>query len=311
MKRLITFIAICLFACLSNNSLATTLTSDQSSKYKWNNNYIEVNDNYAYIYMTKPGSLYQLAKGCLDGVMTDKEWGQEVWNDITDITIRGYVDARDFSTLKWNFRSLEYLNMYDVKIVGYSGNLGTVEGYYYTYEEDVLPLGAFFYWMSNRLRPMPNHLIDEGMPSLRQVKLPIGIKGIGRNAFARAYNLIEITIPEGVTYIGDHAFSICTSLERLYLPRSIESIGLWVFNETENLSEVHIYRKEPSETNASFTSTNQGKYIPKEKLGSIKRSDIKPGENKLKSRATLYVPLGCKGNYQSWYRYFETIVEEY
>lgn len=266
--------------------------------------------NKAKVYMKTPGSLYQLAKNVIDGTNAESEWGTEVWDNVTDITISGTMDARDFNTLKWNFRKLENVDLTEVEILEYSGTNGTVEGYSYSYSANELPLGSFFYWQSHYLRTFPSELFDEGMPSLKSVKLPSSIKSIGRNALARAYNLKEIIIPEGVEVIGNFAFNLCFSLEKIYFPQSIKSLGLWSFTSTDNLKEVHISSTHAPEHMESF-GNHYGWYQQfEDKWGQITREDIPEDTRLIKSYATLYVPIGCINNYQGWSSYFDTIVVE-
>lgn len=204
-----------------------------------NENTCTVTGNHASFIMNDSGLLYSLAKKAIDNINTTEEWGNEIWSNITSITISGKMDARDFSTIKWNFRNLENLDISNVTVVDYYGNKGTVEGYSYYYYDDTIPLGAFFYWMSNALRPFPQELSDEGMPSLVSIKLPDGIKVIQRNAFARAYNLVNINIPNSVETIGWVSFAICTSLEQITIPENVLVIEDCAFKDCTSLNSVY------------------------------------------------------------------------
>ena len=158
------------------------------------------------------------------------------------------------------------------------------------------------------------------MPSLRNIKLPDGIKTIRGNAFARAYNLTEINIPEGVVTVDMVAFRYCMSIEKLYLPSTLKNIGWLAFTEMSMLKEVHIAAKEKPEEDTyydgeerSFGNRIDGSQV-EEMIGQIYRGwviNIDDMESyNPKTNATLYVPKGCKNNDKKWEKYFQDIVEE-
>ncbi|MBO7311593.1 MAG: leucine-rich repeat domain-containing protein, partial [Alistipes sp.] len=235
-----------------------------------------ITGSHASFTMSDSGSLYSLAKKVIDNVNTTEEWGEEIWSNIISITINGMMDARDFSTLKWNFRNLEILDISNVVVTGYTGDKGTVEGYEYYYDDNTIPLGAFFYWMSHMLRPFPQELSDEGMSSLVQIKLPDGIKTIQRNAFARAYNLIDINIPDSVETIGWVSFSICTSLEHITIPENVLEIEDWAFKGCSSLNSVYckaIYPPICGSRVFDDNASNRKIYVPMESVEAYKSAE--------------------------------------
>ena len=206
--------------------------------------------------------------------------------EILDLKITGHMDARDFDFIKWHCMKVENVDLSGVKIEAYSGSDGTNEGYDYTYAANEIPLGAFFYWISSykyKYEGMPS---DEGMPSLKKIILPDGIKAIRRNAFARAYNLTEINIPEGVETIDYVAFAVCTSLAEITLPSSLREVGTTTFADMTSLRTVNIYATNPPTcSNDAFMN--------------------------LSNDAVLFVPKGTKSLYQSanGWKSFSTIME--
>ena len=314
MKKILFIIGIIVAfaACAKIENKPTVEVSDKLIK----------NGDYVYAYLTKPGILYQLYKNDYS-----KEYGEEIWDDVVKIKIDGVIDARDFSTLKWNFRKLQDLDISGVSISEYRGEHGTNEGYYNmaeypeysVYNANEIPIGAFFYWERNDIREFPQELFDEGMPSLHSIKLPEGIKTIRRNAFARAYNLREINIPEGVETVEMVALRYCMGVEKLYLPSTLKNIGWLTFTEMPMLKEVHIAAKEKPEENnihneaQSFGNRLDASQVQGE-IGQIFRGwvvDVEGMEShSYKTNATLYVPKGCKNNYKKWEKYFQNIVEE-
>ena len=284
---------------------------------------------YTNIQTNGPGQLYSLLYEKYNGEKTDKEWGNENW-DIKSLRLSGSIDARDFSTIKWNLNNIENIDLSGAKIESYSGVYGTNEGYYdggvYSiYPENEIPIGAFFYWENNYIREFPEEYFDEGMPSLNSIILPDGITTIRRNAFARAYNLKEINIPEGVTRIETVAFRYCMSIEKLYLPSTLNYIGWLCFTEMTRLKEVHIAAKEKPYEDLTFEGREQtdtpqsfGNMLDASQIGGdvekLYRGYIVTMEGyesyNPKTNATLYVPKGCKEEYSSWEIYFDNIVEE-
>lgn len=231
--------------------------------------------------------------------------------NITSLLITGHIDARDFNFIKWNCINVQYIDLSGTVIDAYSGRDGTNEGYMFDYDADEIPLGAFFYWISHA----ENHngsmvfvdngtgYYDEGMPSLKSVKLPQGIRAIRRNAFARAYNLTDINIPEGVESVDLVAFRYCTSLSEITLPSSLKEIGLLAFTSMYSLRTVHCRAAMPPVTNKSFgvicDSTDRGRV----EVNSYSTDD--KVEN-------LYVPKGSRKAYvdAGWLDYFLEISEE-
>lgn len=261
-----------------------------------------------YVTQTQSGALYSLFKSAYTGNDVTETWGEDIWDFVKELHLSGNIDARDFSTIKWNFRSLEIIDLSDAEIMFYEGALGTNTGYYEPtdsyciYNEGEIPIGAFFYWTTHEMRRFPEEFYDEGYHSLKKITLPTSTKKIRRNAFARNYNLEEIIIPEGVENIDFVAFRFCQSIKVLNLPSTLKTIGEMAFTNLYSLKEVHIKTKTPPYEYNAF-----GNYPDSDKKAYIKIGD--PGYN-ANSQAVLYVPEGCARNYMGWKKYFSSIVEE-
>ena len=342
MKKFIyifTFIALIFNACTKDfflvDSLETnvkkteTISEDNSNKNNSSENgsnentsqqnspepksFINVYQDSIYVYTLNSGLLYPLFKSAVTGKETNDEWGEEVWDSITGVKIVGCIDARDFSTLKWNFRNLKNLDISETNIIAYKGIYGTVEGYEYEYNANAIPLGAFFYWQSNFIREFPSELFDEGMPSLKHIKMPSNIKCIERNAFARAYNLEDIEVPEGVVSINMCAFRHCHSIKKMYIPKSVQTIGFYAFTDMNSLTEIYFKSKVlPNYDKTAFGFYYDGTNTDYFNEMWYVRGYIMEGDNTyLKyNDVTLYVPKGCKNVYKEWDIYFKN-VEEY
>lgn len=200
---------------------------------------------------------------------------------IRKIAISGSINAKDFRFIKTNLKDIEDIDLSEALIEEYIGSEGTNEGYNYQYPANEIPLGAFFYWVP----------VDDGMHSIKMVKLPKTITAIRRNAFARNYNLKSIDIPEGVTQVDYVAFAVDTSLISINFPSTLKSIGALAFHNCTNLESVTSAAKTPPELSSdAFEST---------------------GTNRKPYSATLYVPLGTKAQYlNSNWKSFKNIIEK-
>ncbi len=121
---------------------------------------------------------------------------------------------------------------------------------------------------------------------MTKFELPEGIKNIGTLAFANCGKMTSITIPEGVNEIADRAFLGCTAVKELTIPSSVNKMGGNVFFRASKLTKIHLKATTPPELTDSL-----GDYI---------------------SKATLYVPTGCKTAYEEntlWNK-FKSIIEE-
>ena len=232
--------------------------------------------------------------GTLKDLLSDYDTGS-----IKNLSIAGPIDARDFNFIKWNCLNLENIDISETTIEYYYGDQGTNEGYCDVYPENEIPLGAFFYWISN----YGDRYSDEGMPTLKSVMLPPTIKTIRRNAFARAYRLTGINFPEGLEAIDFVALSFCTSLEMVELPSTLKEIGLWAFHNMNALKEVHCKAVVPPSLEQSFCWIGDWSGV----RGLLDYSFYNPDPS-----AILYVPEGSLLAYQSseWADFFDRIIEE-
>ena len=300
------------YTCLSNGIIVPKMEQGNTEfEQETVSNVVQVFNDSLYVNMLSAGTLYPLYKTKVTGKETNSEWGEEVWNNITHVKIVGKIDARDFSTLKWNFRNLTNLDISETTIVAYSGLYGTVEGYEYSYNADAIPLGAFFYWQWNNIRDFPNELYDEGMKTLKHIKLPSNINWIERNAFARAYNLEDIEIPEGVISIDMCAFRHCRSIKKMYVPEKVQTIGMYAFTDMNSLSEIHFKSKTlPYYHNTAFGFYNDGTNTDYFDEIKTDRGYVLDSDYLKYNDVTLYVPEGYKNVYTEWNNYFKEITEE-
>ncbi|NVO21556.1 MAG: leucine-rich repeat protein [Bacteroidetes bacterium] len=165
-----------------------------------------------------------VSAGTLNTVLTSEEK-----NTLTNITLVGAIDARDFKTMRDSMPALNVLDIRDVMISAYYGNLGTQGTNSFTYLVNSIPQYAF-------LNPI-SHL---GKSSLNTIILPFTISKIGWNSFNSCNGLTSFHIPSSVTSIDQYAYAQCSSLDSIILPTSVVSIGWGGFYGCTGLSFVFI-----------------------------------------------------------------------
>ena len=148
---------------------------------------------------------------------------------ITNLKIIGEINGTDL-------RFIREMAGCDVNGNSTTGNLSVldlseariVEGgdyyYYYTYEMND---ETHWSWTSN-------DIIGEytfyKCGSLKSIKLPSSVTGIGLGAFTYCSSLISVNIPSSVTDIGSDAFKNCNSLKSIYVfAEDVPSIGKGAF----------------------------------------------------------------------------------
>lgn len=132
---------------------------------------------------------------------------------VSNLTIIGPIDARDFKFLRDSLSSLSILDLSNTNIVAYTGTEGTGGTNSITYEDNTVPQKALF----NKI-------------SLFNTTLPNSITKIDNEAFKNCYNLQHCTIPQNLEIISDMAFQDCHNLnDTVILPNSVKTIGKMAF----------------------------------------------------------------------------------
>ncbi|MDD5183671.1 MAG: leucine-rich repeat protein [Paludibacter sp.] len=134
--------------------------------------------------------------GTLNNLLTSDEK-----STISNLTITGNIDARDFRIMRDSMANLKALDISAVTIVSYTGYDGT--GYSgSTYPANEIPENAFY---ASGFGPGN---LNYGLAS---IVLPTSLTSIGRMAFTFCSSLTSVSISASVTQIGLVAFVGCSA----------------------------------------------------------------------------------------------------
>jgi len=124
---------------------------------------------------------------------------------VTNLTITGTIDARDFVTMSNFMLQIDTLDISNVTIAAYTGTVGQEGQNSRTYPANELPSYAF----------MNTMVTNGGSLPLKNIVLPTSLTSIASGAFGVCISLINIAIPNSVTNIATDAFSYCIGLKEI------------------------------------------------------------------------------------------------
>ena len=221
----------------------------------------------------------------LAGTLLDAIGGYDNLLNIKKLKITGEINGDDVYEIR-RMTNLEYLNLKDAKIV--EGGRAYYESY--TTKNDII--GKYMFYGTERLK---------------NVLLPIGVEGIGAEAFQLS-DVISVTAYEGLKNIGSYAFTF-SDLASFVLPSSLEIINNGAFLNT-NLTEIEIPISVKQIGDYAFQDCTKVKYVRVKSQPNY----ITIGTDAFKGvyeTATLYIPKGTKEAYQKTeLGRFVNIVEE-
>ncbi len=141
---------------------------------------------------------------------------------ITELTVTGTIDARDFAFMRDSLSVLSVLDISSTSIEFYIGTDGTSEGNY-LYLANEIPFNSF-YNASTRTSKL----------SITEVYLPATITLINDMAFYYCSGLRKVLFaaPSQLTTIKAYAFGGCNSLDEVVLPESVTYLGDGAFYNT-------------------------------------------------------------------------------
>lgn len=140
--------------------------------------------------------------------------------NVAELKVTGTMNAEDFYFIADNLQKLQLIDLVSAKIVACT----TSKRHYWQREfvDNELPVGAF------------------GGMKLTTARLPMGLKSIGKAAFAGCSHLKTIMWPNSLDSIGDFAFAGCKALTAVNLPASITVIGAGAFMRCSSLTSLTV-----------------------------------------------------------------------
>ena len=153
---------------------------------------------------------------------------------VTDLTVTGNIDARDFLTMRDNMTALSSVDLKDASIVYYHGQDGCGDWYTSQNYADMIPVMAFNNKVGLASIVLPTEITaiqSEAFYAcgLKTISIPSGVTLIGDKAFESNSTLTAVTIPAKVTTLGEYCFSYCTALTSVTLPNSLKKWRSTVF----------------------------------------------------------------------------------
>jgi len=184
------------------------------------------------------------------GTLSSELTGDEL-KGITNLTITGTIDARDFKTMRDQMPILSVLDLSGATITAYSGSEGPAI-YDTEYPANQIPTDAFFDGNTMRGKTLlatvelPSSVNSIGHYSFKNctvltgINIPSLVSSIGYEAFSGCKSMTSITIPSTITLIEYGLFSNCSGLTRIDIPSTVASIGDGVFSGCTNLTSVNL-----------------------------------------------------------------------
>jgi hypothetical protein len=155
----------------------------------------------------------QTAAGNLSSTLSPTEK-----STLTNLTINGTIDARDFLTMRDSMPLLSVIDLSAATIVDYNGIYGTNGKSSTDYPANTIPQLAFYNISTNS--------------RFTSIIIPTSTIYIGLLAFSYCKGLTSIILPKSLVSIASEAFDGCTNLTLVSIPVSVTSIGGLAFTST-------------------------------------------------------------------------------
>ncbi len=170
--------------------------------------------------------------------------------------------------------------------------------------EGVTTIGSNAFYKCSNLTTvsLPNSLIIIGdyalrsCTSLKTLTIPPGVTSIGNLAFCDCSKLESANIPGGVTKINNGTFHNCEKLTSITISHGVTAIGVDAFASCKKLTSVSLPSSLTTLDNYAFQNCT-GLTSIKSYITNVFTTGKNPFYNC--SKATLYVPTGLVGVYQS------------
>ncbi len=266
-----------------------------------------------------PGSLASLSEGHL--------------KTITNLTIMGTIDARDFKTMRYKMPNLMTIDLTFATIAAYTGSEGVKSYALINYAPDDSVV------ISYPANGVPNYAFED-MGKLESFNFPLSTTTIGSCAFYNCSNLTgnlsmpalvneigemaffnckglygKLTVPPLVTTINNMAFFGCSNLTgSLTLPARVKKIGSYSFGNCSNFSDTLTIPEfvEQIDSNA-FNYCNGFSTINALATKPLYLNTTDSVFAQIDKRnCVLHVPIGCKALYAAanGWKEFGTILDD-
>jgi hypothetical protein len=156
---------------------------------------------------------------------------------VTNLTLSGNIDARDFLCLRDEMIVLESLNISGASIKGYSGKVLSSSSDYYSANE----IPSYSFYSSKPYKYDDGEgFVEYSKTELKSLILPPNITAIRSNAFRGCKGLTNITLPNSINNIDGDAFYGCTGLKSINIPTSLMTLSNGVFYGCTALTSITI-----------------------------------------------------------------------
>ncbi len=134
--------------------------------------------------------------------------------------------------------------------------------------------------------------------NLTSVTIPNSVTAIGYGALEHCSSLTSVIIGNSVTTIGDCAFFNCTGLTSVTIPNSVTTIGVSAFYNCSGLTSVTIGNSVTTIGGSAFFSSYSLTTVFCQAITppTTNSNNVFPGI--AQENCTLYVPMGCKADYE-------------
>jgi len=177
---------------------------------------------------------------------------------VTDLTLKGVIDARDFKTMRDEMPRLKSVDLSEATITAYSGHEGTsINAEHTIYPANTIPEFAF------------TNKIYRGCKNLTSITLPVGVTSIGKNAFSGCMRIANVALSSSLQSIDEYAFDHCISLKSIFIPAFVITIERQLFCKTF----INVHVDNPNYSSLDGVLYNKSKtlliHCPMAKVGSF------------------------------------------
>ncbi len=142
---------------------------------------------------------------------------------ITNLTVKGTIDERDFMTMSNKMPVLTTLDLSATTVAAYYRYGTNSENHF---GKDTIPAYTFYSFMPNT--------------TLKSITLPASVTTIDDEAFAYCWALTTINLPSTLRTIERRAFNSCIALNAVVLPASLTKIEEKAFSKCTALITINI-----------------------------------------------------------------------